>query len=234
MLPLLQVDHAYVFYGRISEHHPDDALSFLSDEEIRRAENYLLPADRQRSVVSRSVLKQLVARFLEIQEAEVRVDYAGNGKPFLRDYSELQFNVSHSDDAFAIGITPGKEIGIDLENLQRIPAVSALERFLFTDAELQLFQLLDESQRNAVFIRSWTRKEALLKASGDGLTKAMSDLEIAFIEDNRFSLEMTEDQGNKTDWFLEHFNGMDTCLGALAVKGNVKEVHYTALGSSAF
>jgi 4'-phosphopantetheinyl transferase len=226
-------DRVNIFYGRISEFEPVDSLPVLSDEELARADRYLLPQDKHRYIISKSILKRLISRFLNIEEKNIRIDLTKNGKPFLAGSPDFQFNTSHSDDAFAIGFTSGKEIGIDIENRQRVPNIPALERFLFTTDELKIVQQLEESRKQEVFIESWTRKEALLKSGGEGLTKSMNCLEVSFMQHKQFSLE-TEDQLHKTEWFLESFTLMNEYLGAVAVKGKINEVCYTRIDRSTF
>lgn len=229
----LSGDQSLVFYGTISTFQNVDCLPFLSEEEITRAQQYLLPFDKSRYLISRVILKRLLSRFLNMDEQEIQFRYGKNGKPFLFGNSDLQFNISHSGDAFVMGFTLEKEIGIDVESLQRIPNISALESFLFTPAELKSFQRLNQNLQPEAFISSWTRKEALLKASGDGLTKAMNTLDLSSIKDKHFSIETANEfPENKTDWFLESYSLMDNYRGAVAVKGGIDAIQYIPINES--
>lgn len=229
----LSLDLAHVFYGRISEFEPVDSLSLLSDEELARAERYLLPEDKHRYIISKSILKRLIVHFLKIENRDIRIDFTENGKPFLVDHPELNFNASHSDDAFALAFASGKEIGVDIENRLRVLNIPALERFLFTSDELKVVEKLEKNQKQEVFIESWTRKEALLKSGGEGLTKAMNSLEVSFLQDKQFSLK-NEYESNANEWFLESFTLMNEYAGAIAVKGSINEVCYTRIDQSTF
>ncbi len=229
----LSADRVHVFYGRISEFQLVDSLSLLSDEELLRAERYLLPEDKHRYIISKSVLKRLIIHFLTIENKHIRIGFTENGKPFLKDYPELHFNTSHSEDGFAIAFASGKEIGVDLEHRQRVLNIPALERFLFTNDELKLVHKLEHSRKQEVFIKSWTRKEALLKSGGEGLTKSMNSLEVSFIPNKQFSLK-TEDGLNTHEWFLESFTLMNDYAGAIAVKGRINDVCYTRIDQSTF
>lgn len=218
-----------VFYGNISDFQVDNLLPVLSEKEIARSEEYHLPSDKQNYIVSRAILKRLLSRFSSVDESKIELDYNRNGKPFLPGNSDLQFNSSHSGDAFAIAFTIGNETGIDIENLNRIPNIQALERMLFTSAELKLFQTLQPNLKQKIFINSWTRKEAVLKASGDGLTRAMNELEVAFITESYFHLEKENEQ---TPWFLESSILMDNYCVSVAVKGPVHNTKYVHLDES--
>jgi 4'-phosphopantetheinyl transferase len=231
----LSEDQVLVFYGNISEFDIDDCLRVLSEKEIARAEQFLVPLDKRRHLISRAILKLLLAHFSAIDVQKIAISSGKNGKPILSDQSDLQFNLSHSEEMFVIGFSRGTEIGIDIECLHRTPTISLLEPFLFTPTEQKLFRKVDESQRKAVFIQSWTRKEAFLKASGDGLTKAMNELNLAFINDETFSLDSIEGmRGDQTNWFLESYTVMDHYCGAVAVKGSVKSVRYIPMNEFTF
>lgn len=229
----LSADPVHVFYGRISEFESVDWLSRLSEEELARAARYLLPEDKHRYIISKSILRRLIIHFLKIENKDIRIGFREHGKPFLVDYPELKFNTSHSEDAFAIAFASGKEIGVDIENRQRVLNIPALERFLFTSDELKVAENLEQNRKQEVFIKSWTRKEALLKSGGEGLTKSMNSLEVSFLQEKQFSLK-TDDALNASEWFLESFTLLNEYLGAVAVKGSVNEVRYTRIDPSTF
>lgn len=226
-------DQAHVFYGKISDFQALDYLSFLSTEEIMRAEKYLTSADKIRHLISRVILKRLLARFLDMNVEQIKWGYGKNGKLFLCTNPDFQFNIAHSSDLFVIGFTLGMEIGVDVESLNRTPNIAALENEVFSANELHYFQQLPLSQKRAVFIQTWTRKEAMLKASGDGLTQAMNKLEVAFLNEQHFTLETTaECTENKTGWFLESATLLNDYRVAVAVKGRIKTSHYHLVNES--
>lgn len=226
-------DQALVFYGSIAGFHDSDCLPVLSEKEITRAAKFCLEADKRRYIVSRAILKRLLSRFLHIDEKEIELNYSKDGKPFLPGNHNLQFNSSHAGDAFVIGFAHGREIGVDVESLYRELNISNMQSYLFTPAELELFHALDHDRRHETFVNSWTRKEAMLKATGNGLAQSMNALDLAFIKNGQFALERGSGYPeNKTDWFLESYTLMDNYRGAVAVKGNIRSVQYIRLHES--
>jgi 4'-phosphopantetheinyl transferase len=218
-----------VFYGNISDFQVDNLLPVLSEKEIARSEKYLLLSDKHNYMVSRAILKRLLSRFSSVDESKIELDYNKNGKPFLPQNSDLQFNSSHSGNAFAIAFNIGNEMGIDIESLSRIPNIQVLETRLFTPAELKLFQTFQPDLQRRVFINSWTRKEAMLKAGGDGLTRPMNELEVSFITENYFHLGKENEQ---TQWFLESTTLMGNYRVSVAVKGDIHHVKYFPVNES--
>lgn len=224
-----------VFYGSIADFYDVDWLPVLSEKEIARAEQYLVPSDKRRYVISRAILKRLLSRFLQIPDKEIELNCGKNGKPFLSENTALQFNSSHSGEAFVIGFARNKEIGIDVENLNRSLNISALQTYLFSAAELECFHNIPHSCRQETFINCWTTKEAILKATGDGLTLAMNtlDLDVSLMKKGHFPSEIGIGfLGNNTDWFLESYTLMDNYRGTVAVKGHITGVQYIPIGAS--
>lgn len=208
----LKPNHPLVFYGNTAGLNYMNCLSLLSKPEIDRAEKYLLTSDKRNYIVSRSILKQLLSGFLQVNAREIEFKYCKNGKPFLEDYPNLRFNSSHSGEAFVIGFAAGKDIGVDIESLQRPLNISKLQSFLFTPAELRSFNDLNHFQKQQTFINCWTKKEAILKASGEGLTRAMNSF---------------EEPG--AEWFIENYSLMDNYCGAIAINGKVDSVLYISI-----
>lgn len=188
-------DQACFFYGSFSEFNSGDLIGILSESEISRAENFLLPTDRERYLISKGILKRLLSQFLEIDEMEIIFDHNKNGKPFLKGNPDLKFSVSHSDDVFVIGLSNEMEIGVDVENLNREVAFTKLQDFLFSPDELAFVQDLDSKAKDEYFIKCWTQKEALLKANGSGLTQEMNQIDLSSI-DKSFYLKSCSVLGN--------------------------------------
>lgn len=226
-------DQALVFYGSIAEFNDLECLSVLSEKEITRAEKLSLEADKRRYIISRAILKGILSRFLNVDEKEIEFNYSKDGKPFLPGNHNLQFNSSHAGDAFVIGFAHNREIGVDVECLNRELNISNLQTYLFTPAEIKLFHTLDHNLRNETFVDSWTKKEAMLKATGAGLTQSMNTLDLAFIKNGHLDLDTGSGfPKNKIDWFLESYTLMDNYRGAVAVKGNIRSVQYIRIHES--
>lgn len=210
-------DYAFVFYGNINEFNNDDCLHSLSEKEVFRSKQILLDIDKQRFIITRSLLKRLISIFLKVDTKEIEIRNNKNGKPFLANYQDLQFNVSHTNNIFVIAFVNGKNIGVDIEDQNRILNISLLKDILFTPAELNIFNTIENNLKNDFIIHYWTTKESILKATGEGLSKPMNELEIANLDKN---------------WFIESKNILDNYRVAIAIDRNVKGIKYIPLNES--
>lgn len=212
-------NYALVFYGCINEFREEKHLSLLSASEVIHSIKYLRDEDKQRFIVTRILLKKLLSIYLKIDITDIQLSYGKNGKPFMSEYPDLDFNVSHTKDVFVIGLATGKKIGVDIECLDKTFNSKSLETYLFTPLERNQFNLIDNNLKKDFFIKYWTQKEAVLKALGSGLTKPMHELEIANLD---------------KDWFIESKNIMDNYRVAIAVNGEIKGLHYISINESEF
>ena len=145
----------------------------LSDDELARADRFCRLEDRRRFIATRGVLRTILADLLECGQdpkgRALRFGYGPAGKPVLLDDPLLHFNVSHSEDLAVIAVTRAGEVGIDIERQRRMNDMDQIARVVFNEAERAAMLGCPAMMRESVFYRIWTRKEALLKAMGNGL-----------------------------------------------------------------
>ena len=157
---------------------PDDALSA---EERGRAGRYRYEADAQRYLLSRRVLRAVLSMYVGREPGAIVFEPGPGGKPRLAGEppAGLRFNLSHSGDVTAVAVAQGREVGVDVEAL-RYPAPDAgAFRAFFSPRELAWIEAFEGRARAAAFYRIWTRKEALLKATGEGLSGLGADLDLS-------------------------------------------------------
>ncbi len=147
--------------------------SCLTDDERARAAQFHFAPDRARFVACRISLRHILAKTLGVPPAEVRFTLGAHGKPAIaRDHNQgdWQFNLSHSGDIALIAVTQRRSIGIDIEVLRPVPRQMMEILPSLSPAEQTALQLVDAPARSTAFLRCWTRKEAVIKALGAGLT----------------------------------------------------------------
>jgi 4'-phosphopantetheinyl transferase len=156
-------------------------LDILHKDEIVRAERFRFEKDRYRFTRCRSALRRLLAAYLEISPAEILFEYGARGKPRLalrQNPHALQFNVSHSGELALIAIGSEQSIGVDIERIRtEIDTKSLAERF-FSVHERSGLEVLPVHLRTTGFYACWTRKEAFLKATGDGLSFPLANFSV--------------------------------------------------------
>jgi 4'-phosphopantetheinyl transferase len=150
----------------------------LDPEEIARMRRYIQEKHRERFAARRTALRSILGRYLDVAPGGVRFHYAPRGKPALEPRAhplDLEFNVSDSEDLALIGIARGRRIGVDIERVRPVKEMAAIAESHFAAEEREVFRSLSDatgtgpSARVLGFYNAWTRKEAWLKARGDGL-----------------------------------------------------------------
>jgi 4'-phosphopantetheinyl transferase len=156
--------------------------ALLDAAESRRAEAFLDPARSWQFVAGRAMLRQLLSGYLGVEPAAVQLETAAGGKPRLAGAhagSGLQFNLSHSRGVVVVAVGVGRRVGVDVEFCRPDLDVERLARRFFSPAELEQLLGLPASQRPAAFYAGWTRKEAYLKARGDGVAGGLRHFAVA-------------------------------------------------------
>lgn len=215
-----------VYYANISDLNAEEFIDKLPLEEQIKSTQFLHQADRDLYIFSRYFLRSLMGTVLAENSLDLVFEYAPNGKPYLKYDRTLYFNISHVESTIAIAIGR-EELGIDIESLNRAGDLTKLESFLFSPEELSLYQTLPPAEKRSCFMNCWTRKEAVLKALGGGLTLPIHELEVTFLPEEKIKVKKIPfGDENPDDWYLESFTIENHLRGAIAAKGKVEKVNY--------
>lgn len=143
----------------------------LSPDERDRSARFRFARDRERFIVARGTLRTLLGRYLGTPPGEVRFGYNAFGKPALGPEcgGRLRFNLSHSHDLALIAITTDAEVGVDLEHIRPQPDGPEIARSVFSAADVAQLHRVPSHLYSLAFLTCWTRKEACVKARGEGL-----------------------------------------------------------------
>lgn len=194
----------------------------LSTDERQRGERFHFDVHRERFVVCRAQLRRILSRYLPIGSAEIRFEYEPLGKPKLcakQTTQPLHFNVSKSDEIAIIGITPDRNIGIDVERIRPVADAEQLAERYFSAAEYDRLCRLADEQRNHGFLSLWTYKEAFLKATGRGLTFPLDQISIALDGEAQPRIEAIKGSLQENDWQITRLIPANGYVGALATPG---------------
>ncbi|MEE2728859.1 MAG: 4'-phosphopantetheinyl transferase superfamily protein [Candidatus Latescibacterota bacterium] len=160
--------------------------SVLSLDERARAARVVQGENRRRFVVSRAVLRCLLSQYAEVAPEQLRFDYGPHGKPELASTGlapGLGFNMSHSGDVILYAVARGRSIGIDVEHERpRSNFMRIAERF-FSVEEYEALHAFPDRDRPSAFFRCWTRKEAYVKARGDGIAAGLDTFSVSMDEE---------------------------------------------------
>jgi 4'-phosphopantetheinyl transferase len=199
----------------------------LAGDERARAERYRLERDRRRFTVGRGLLRAILTRYLGGTPDALRFRYGPLGKPALVEESgggagpgDLTFSVSHSADLALYAVARARRVGVDVERLREDLATGDLARRFFSPAEAAAIASLGPALRTPAFFRCWTRKEAYVKARGEGLSVSLESFDVSLRPDEPAALVASrEDPREPSRWALVDLPVGPGAVAALAVEG---------------
>ena len=194
----------------------------LSPDEHARAGRYYFTRDRAHFVVARAALRLILASCLRAEPAALRFNYSSAGKPSLahRQSRPLAFNLSHSHELALVAVTGGREVGVDVEHARELPELADIARRFFSPREAARLLALPVAEQPAAFFRCWTRKEAYLKARGDGIVAGLDRFDVSFSPGEPPALLRTlDDPAEAARWTLLDLSPAAGYSAAVAVTG---------------
>jgi len=153
----------------------------LSTDERKRAESFVHERDRNRYIIARGILRELLGHYLGMAPEQVCLSYGANGKPHLADSlagSGLAFNLSHAANSSVYAFANRTQVGIDIEPLNKGLAWRQLAPIVFSAKEQAELAEIPEDEKAEAFLRGWTRKEAFVKGCGTGLSLDLNAFDV--------------------------------------------------------
>jgi 4'-phosphopantetheinyl transferase len=152
--------------------------ALLCAAEIERAARFRFERDRRRFIVARARLRQRLAARLGVPPAEVELAYGKNGKPCLK-HNGWHFSVSHCEDVALFAFSKASAVGVDVEAIRPIREADTIAVQFFSPRENEAYAALATHHKPLGFLQCWTRKEALVKAIGEGLSMPLHQFDVA-------------------------------------------------------
>ena len=181
-------------------------FALLSRDEQARAERFHFERDRRRFTVARGMLRVLLGKQLGMAPATIEFRYAQYGKPQVSDRATpIHFNVSHSAEMAIYAISRDCVPGVDIEHVNRDIEAEALAQRFFSHRECAELQRIPAADRKRAFLAAWTRKEAIIKSTGDGLRLPLNQIEVTIAPDAPPEL-LSIMRGPIKDWTLYPVN----------------------------
>lgn len=207
-----------------------DYRARLSPEEQARADAFHFESDRHRYVISHGALRSLLASKLNLAPRDVVILQNDWEKPRVESaHGALHFNLSHSGDFAFVAISRDCEVGVDIEQVKPQLDLTTLAARFFSTAESQALFQLSTGEQTAGFYRLWTRKEAFLKARGDGLSLPLAQFDVSLEPECPSALLATRFAPEETArWRVTDLPAPEGYFAALAVEGH----HWTLTNRS--
>jgi 4'-phosphopantetheinyl transferase len=197
--------------------------NILADDEIHRANRFHFRKDRERFVVRRGLLRMILSSYLGMPANEIIFTYGCHGKPGLRlpdGRPAIEFNLAHSGGTAIYAITRDRRVGVDIEVIKcEFPLESVAEHF-FSIVEAAALRSLPQPMQRMAFFKCWTRKEAFIKALGDGLSCSLRDFDVSLApgEPARL-LHVRWDSEEASRWCMEDIDCIAGSAAALTFSG---------------
>jgi 4'-phosphopantetheinyl transferase len=207
--------------------------SLLAPDELARAGRYYFEKHRKYFIARRGLLRMILSAYLSIAPTQLQFSYGPFGKPSLTiepSSQEIQFNLSHSNDLAAYVVSRNRRVGVDIEYIRTIPEATHIAEQFFSPYERNLIHSLPIEERSDAFIKIWACKEAFLKATGEGLTDSLHQIEVLFNQGQEDQLSLNHgDQLEASSWLLEMVRDIPGYIAVVVAEGpdwkiNIKNV----------
>ena len=193
----------------------DELGQTLSPDEWERALRFRAEEHRDLFIAGRAILRMLLSCYISERPAQLVFRYGPNGKPHLRDHPGLHFSLAHSGGhaVYAVGTD---DLGIDIELVKSTTDWQNISRRFFSSREVDELEKLDPAQQTAGFFACWTRKEAYLKATGEGLRLALNKFYAGAILSRANGV--IEEDGKASQWFYKDLRMPEKYAGAIVTR----------------
>lgn len=232
----ISLGHVHVWRISLDENAPgmERLLGFLSPDEVVRARRFRFKKDQDRFIAARGTLRCILGFYLDQDPHQISFTYGANGKPLLTGSSgshALRFNLSHSSAIALCAVTVHRDVGIDVECIRPHLAAEQIAAQFFSQKEISSLARLDKKGLRETFFRYWTRKEAVLKATGAGVSFPMDEVDVSLVSDQGFTPVLLPGEGKEnTPWYVQDLFPAKGYAAAIAVEGvcsGLTCIHYS-------
>jgi len=209
--------HLWWIDVRVGVQMQQQLSGLLQQDERDRAARFYFEPDRRRFVVARAAMRSVLAGYLNVQAERISFQHGPCGKPWIAA-NALRFNGSHSGNWALLAVSSDQELGVDVERVDSARADRGLARRFFAPAEVTELENLPVSERVRGFFNCWTRKEAFIKATGEGLQRPLDSFQVS-LGPRRTACLLQVDGKRNTRWCMWSLEAPAGYTSALVVDG---------------
>ncbi len=228
-----KAEDVHIWHVCLDQHssYVNSLFQTLSPDERQKAESYRFEDDRNCFVVARGTLRKILGEYLNSDLNQICFSYSRYGKPSLNlARNPIRFNVTHSRGIALFAVALGREVGIDLEFIDKTFPIVKTAKQVFSPTKCTELQNLEPDLQAAAFFQSWTLKEAYLKAIGTGFSNpGLYYTDLAIPAESDFS-RRTAVFENRRGWTFANLAVDSNYKAALAVEGKIGDIRYHRIG----
>lgn len=203
----------------------DEFEKVLSPDELIKANRFRFNKHRSNYITARYYLRKLISHYTDTNPEEIVFQYTDKDKPYLLK-EEIKFNLAHSGNRCVYAFVKNLEIGIDIEIKREIPDARDICHRFFSKKEIEDLNKVSDEDVSETFLLCWTRKEAFIKAVGDGLSYPLAEFTVSLDKDKPEITGIKKDQKEVKFWKLFNIDAGENYLCSMAVKGEFGITNY--------
>ncbi len=209
----------------------DQFTAVLSRDELEDASKYRFEQLRTAALIRHGLLRGILSSYVAAPPETLTFEYGKHGKPSVKHHPRLHFNASDSGKLFVCAVTDFCSIGVDVEQLRPVEDAMSIARQFFSANECDALLGLSERDRDLGFLQCWTRKEAFVKATSEGLLRSLDSFEVSLRPGEEPRLLWLQDPHDDVScWEIHSFRPATGYIGALAFRASGLTVTYRAAG----
>lgn len=226
----LQEGEVHVWFVRLPKMsaHFESILEILAPDEVARAARFRFDGNRNEYILTRGFLRHILSSYAGSAPHLLRFCYNSYGKPTLAAPwcgNRLEFSVSHSRGVAVCAVMRDGQVGVDLEYLHQDVEFDQIAEQFFSPREMSLFRRLPSNKKRVAFFSCWTRKEAYIKARGEGMFLDLRSFDVAFAQDQPASVFIGTDNPSETRrWSLADLSAPVGYTASVAFEGVVGRI----------
>jgi 4'-phosphopantetheinyl transferase len=220
--PACAADEVHVWRASLEQNDATvNALDrLLTAEERQRAQRFVFNRDQRHFVIARGLLRTILGRYLRRDPAYIQFSYGKHGKPFV-DGTNILFNLSHSHSMALYAVSAGRQLGVDIEHIRRDLDARAIATRFFSSAEVATLNGLPDDVQVDAFFNCWTRKEAYIKARGEGIYFGLDKFDVSLSPGEAAALLRVEgDPDEISRWTFRSLSVHPDYAAAVAAEGD--------------
>ena len=219
-------DRVHLWRSSLVRSHSElkELRALLVHDELTRAARFHFNRDRDHFIAARGTLRRILGEYLDLDPSRVCLSYSSYGKPALAGshaWHPLRFNLAHSHELALFAFTNHREIGVDVEHVRAEAVDETVAANYFSPDEAATLRSLSSAERVEAFFNCWTRKEAFIKARGQGLSFPLAQFDVDMDSgEHPVRLKVAGCESETARWSLQSLIPAKGYVGAISVEGN--------------